>query len=69
MRGNPIKPRKDIHESKIGYRLIPAEEYFTLGIDETIRIIRERVGDMPFYITFDLDVLGPAEAQAATWFA
>jgi guanidinopropionase len=64
MRGNPIKPRTDLYESKIGYRLIPAEEYFAQGIDETIRIIRERVGDLPLYITFDLDVLDPAEAPA-----
>jgi guanidinopropionase len=64
MRGNPIKPRTGLYESKIGYRLIPAEEYFAQGIDETIRIIRERVGDLPLYITFDLDVLDPAEAPA-----
>lgn len=64
MRGNPIKPRKDINESKLGYRLIPAEEYFQLGIERTIALIRERVGDTPLYITFDLDVLDPAEAPA-----
>jgi guanidinopropionase len=64
MRGNPIKPRPDINASKLGYRLIPAEEFFELGVARTIEIIRERVGDLPLYITFDLDALDPAEAPA-----
>jgi len=66
MRGNPIKPRKDIFHSQLGYKLLPAEEYFRVGIEETIRMIRERVGDLPVYITFDLDVLDPAEAPAVS---
>jgi guanidinopropionase len=64
MRGNPIKPRADIHESKLGYRLIPADEFYRIGIEKTVEIIRERVGDAPLYVTFDLDVLDPAEAPA-----
>ena len=64
MRGNPMKPREDLHISKLGYRLIPAEEYFHLGIERTIEIVRERVGDLPLYITLDLDVLDPADAPA-----
>ena len=64
MRGNPIKPRADITESKLGYRLIPADEFYRTGIEETVAIIRERVGDAPLYITFDLDVLDPTEAPA-----
>lgn len=66
MRGNPIKPREDVTHSQLGYKLIPAEEYFELGIERTIEIIRERVGDMPLYITFDLDVLDPTEAPAVS---
>jgi len=64
MRGNPIKPRKDINVSKLGYKLIPADEFFELGIERTVKIIRERVGDLPLYITLDLDVLDPADAPA-----
>ena len=62
MRGNPIKPRADIHESKLGYKMLPAEDYFRTGIDGTVRMIRERVGDLPVYITLDLDVLDAVEA-------
>jgi guanidinopropionase len=61
-----MKPRKDPTHSELGYKLIPAEEYFELGIERTIEIIRDRVGDMPLYITFDLDVLDPTEAPAVS---
>ncbi|MGH6719435.1 MAG: arginase family protein [Alphaproteobacteria bacterium] len=64
MRGNPIKPRADIYQSKLGYHLIPAETYFELGIPRTVELIRERVGEAPLYVTLDLDVLDPAEAPA-----
>lgn len=64
MRGNPIKPRADISESKLGYRLIPADEFYRIGIEETVELIRRRVGDAPLYLTFDLDVLDPTEAPA-----
>ncbi len=64
MRGNPIKPRADIYQSKLGYHLIPAETYFELGIARTVELIRDRVGDSPVYVTLDLDVLDPAEAPA-----
>lgn len=66
MRGNPIRPRADLNFSKLGYRLIPADEFFEIGIEKTIEIIRERVGDLPLYITFDLDVLDPADAPAVS---
>jgi guanidinopropionase len=66
MRGNPIKPRADINDSKLGYRLIPADEFYAQGIEATVNEIRERVGDSPLYITFDVDVLDPAEAPAVS---
>lgn len=66
MRGNPIKPRPDPNHSELGYKLITAEDFYGLGIEKTIEIIRERVGDTPLYITFDLDVLDPTEAPAVS---
>ena len=62
IRGNPMKPRKDPAESDTGYRVVPTDEIVQIGIPETIRIMRERVGDNPVYITFDLDALDPADA-------
>lgn len=66
LRGNPIKPRKDPTHSDLGYKLIPANDFFDLGIERTVEIIRERVGDMPLYITFDVDVIDAAEAPAVS---
>ena len=64
MRSNPIKPRADIYQSKLGYDLIPAERFFEQGIERTVERIRARVGDLPVYVTLDLDVLDPTEAPA-----
>lgn len=62
IRGNPMKPRKDPAESDTGYRVLPTDEIVEIGIAETIRIMRERIGDNPVYITFDLDALDPCDA-------
>ena len=62
IRGNPMRPRKDPAESSTGYRVVPADEIFQRGIDETIEIMRERIADSPVYVSFDLDALDPADA-------
>lgn len=62
IRGNPMKPRDDPAESSTGYRVLPADEIFEAGLERTIEIMRERVGDAPVYVSFDLDVLDPADA-------
>jgi guanidinopropionase len=49
----------------IGYRVIEMQEYRELGIERTIEAIRERVGDAPVYITFDMDAFDPTVAPAA----
>ncbi len=62
IRGNPMKPRKDPAESDTGYRVLPADEIFEIGLEKTVAITRERVGSRPIYISIDLDVLDPADA-------
>jgi guanidinopropionase len=66
LRGNPLKPRPKQEVSPRGYRYISNDDFEELGVARTIEIIRERVGDAPLYITFDLDVLDPAEAPAVS---
>lgn len=62
MRGNPrtLDWRKPSIE--LGYEVIDMERYRAIGPEESIRIIRETIGDTPFYITFDLDCLDPTVA-------
>jgi guanidinopropionase len=75
MRGNPrtrdwLKPSYDL-----GYEVITMAQYREWGADKCREIIRRRLGDMPVYITFDLDCLDPMvapgvsniEAGAAGW--
>ena len=62
IRGNPMKPRKDPAESDTGYRVLPAEEIFEIGLDSAVQIMRSRIGDNPVYISFDLDALDPVDA-------
>jgi agmatinase len=45
-----------------GMTVIHAEEFARLGTAETIKRIREVVGDGPTYISFDIDSLDPAFA-------
>lgn len=51
---------------ELGYRVIWKEEFDELGIDATHREIRQRVGDLPVYISFDLDVLDPTVAPGVS---
>jgi guanidinopropionase len=66
MRGNPrsldwLQPSYDL-----GYEVIPMERYRELGAERCIELIRERAGDAPVYITFDLDCLDPTVAPAVS---
>jgi guanidinopropionase len=66
MRGNPrsrnwLQPSYDL-----GYEVIPIRRYRELGEARCVEIIRERIGDAPVYITFDLDCLDPAVAPGVS---
>jgi guanidinopropionase len=50
----------------LGYDLIEMDRYRELGPEATIARIRERVGDAPVYISFDLDCLDPSVAPAVS---
>lgn len=57
----------DGHTSReLGYRIVDRDEFEELGIDEVIQLTRERVGDLPVYVSFDLDVLDIAIAPAVS---
>lgn len=49
-------------DARMGFSIIPALAFDRLGPDEAIARIRERVGDQPFYLSIDIDVLDPAFA-------
>ncbi len=45
-----------------GIAIVDADAVVRLGPEGTVRAIRERVGDGPVYVTFDIDALDPAFA-------
>jgi guanidinopropionase len=51
---------------ELGYRVVTMQEFEQLGIDRTIALIRDRVGDGPAYITFDLDCMDPSVAPGVS---
>jgi len=66
MRGNPrtlgwLQPSYDL-----GYEVVEMARYRELGLAATCDLIRERIGDAPVYITFDLDCLDPSVAPAVS---
>jgi len=66
IRGNPrtldwLQPSYDL-----GYEVITMDRYRELGPETCMDIIRERIGDAPLYVTFDLDCLDPTVAPAVS---
>jgi len=57
---NDLDLWKFSHDS--GMRVIYMDEFYRLGIEETIRQARSVVGEGPTYISFDIDSLDPAFA-------
>jgi guanidinopropionase len=51
---------------ELGYRVVTMQEFEELGVDSTLALIRERVGDGPAYITFDLDCMDPSVAPGVS---
>lgn len=62
MRGSLYAP-DDLEESRrLGYMLVTTREAREMGTAALIAAIKERVGDAPAFLTFDIDFLDPAYA-------
>ena len=46
------------HDQSVGFELISTDDIDDFGIPEIIKRIRNRVGDSPVYLSFDIDVIG-----------
>ena len=59
----PVYGHADLADDKrFGFRTIRASDIDDLGIDGTIEAITERAGDLPVYLSVDIDVLDPSFA-------
>jgi agmatinase len=62
MRGTVYDPN-DLDEARgLGFQVISADEVRQIGLGETMRQARERVGTNKVFLTFDIDFLDPAFA-------
>ena len=62
MRGS-VYGAEDLQASRdLGYQVIESEELRSLGAVEYGRVVHERVGDRPVFLSFDIDFLDPAFA-------
>ena len=59
----PIYGEADVADDRrFGFRTIRASDVDDLGIAGTIGAVTERVGDLPVYLSLDIDVLDPSAA-------
>jgi agmatinase len=59
----PIYGREDLADDRrFGFKTIRASDIDTLGVAGTIDAITERAGDLPVYLSIDIDVLDPSVA-------
>jgi agmatinase len=62
IRGPIYAPGDLDDDAAFGFRIVTAMELETVGIDGVVDRIRQRVADMPVYISIDIDVLDPSAA-------
>jgi agmatinase len=59
----PVYAARDLEEdAELGFRIVSAMDIERIGIDGVVARVREIVGDVPMYISIDIDVLDPAHA-------
>lgn len=62
MRGS-LYSSKDIYEAEhLGYRVITMAELRRLGTQGVLEVIRDRIGNRPVFVSFDIDFIDPAYA-------
>ena len=55
--------RSDLsNDEELGFTIISARDIPKIGVDEVIKRVIERVGNLPAYLSIDVDVLDPAFA-------
>ncbi|MCG8636058.1 MAG: arginase family protein [Desulfobacterales bacterium] len=66
IRGNPRTTDWLAPSYELGYEVITKARFDEEGIDASIDLINDRIGDAPLYVTFDLDCLDPTIAPGVS---
>lgn len=57
--------RQDLaDDEELGFTIVHCRDIDRLGVDGIVARVQERVGDLPVYVSIDIDVLDPAFAPA-----
>lgn len=60
---NSLYGRSDVTDDRrLGFATVSTMDIARRGVEEAIDRVRERVGDLPLYVSIDIDVLDPAHA-------
>ena len=62
IRGPIYSPADLIDDASFGFQIVSAMDLESIRIEGVVQRIRERVGDLPVYVSIDIDVLDPAAA-------
>ncbi len=62
MRGSLYDPDEHQMAADLGMLLIPTHKVRAMGFEALLETVRERVGDAPCFLTFDIDFVDPAYA-------
>ncbi len=62
MRGSLYDPNEHKMAAELGMLLVPGHKVHEMGMNSIIQMIKERVGDRPCFLTFDIDFVDPAYA-------
>jgi len=62
IRGPLFTPQDLVDDAGFGFTIVGAFDYLTRPVDAIAGEIRERVGDLPVYVSIDVDAMDPAHA-------
>ena len=62
IRGPIYSPTDLTDDAGFGFRIVSAMDLESMRIEGVVQRIRERVGDLPVYVSIDIDVLDPSAA-------
>lgn len=60
IRGTQYGPEAIEEAEKLGIKVITGDELHEMGIKEAGKVMRERLGDRPVFLTFDIDFCDPS---------
>ncbi len=62
IRGPLFTPQDLIDDAGFGFTIVGAFDYLRRSVDTIADEVRKRVGDLPVYLSIDVDVMDPAHA-------